>query len=170
MDRAKERLGPSQELLLADRRGELAGITTAGRAAGSQSCLLSTLQCLAAVRRVEADPAISVVRQEVAGALCRLQWQLVAEQRQRGPAPIASVSGGQAVERLAGRADALVELGAGRLVAVEVEGQADFVANDPRKCARCGPIQLRDRQLGRLSGVRNVVSVPYWQWKELRNE
>ena len=61
------------------------------------------------------------------------------------------------------RVDALVEFGDGRNVAVEVDGPSHFIQRRPT-----GSTILKHRQVVRLDRVE-VVSVPYWEWDELKN-
>ena len=61
------------------------------------------------------------------------------------------------------RADALVKVGEGRRVAVEVDGPTHFVQRRPT-----GSTTLKHRQVERLDCI-DVVSVPYWEWDELKN-
>ncbi|PNH09529.1 hypothetical protein TSOC_003854 [Tetrabaena socialis] len=158
-----------QELAHADECGELAGILAAAEgAAGYQNgSLFRAMQCAAAAEGGIADGAMSDLQRQVVSALGRLQRR---QQLPAGVSSIASVSGEQVVEGLVGRVDVVVELAGGRWVAVEVDGPWHFLANDPHTRDRNGPTQLRDRQLGRLFGAGNVVSVPYWEWCELRND
>ncbi|PNH02652.1 hypothetical protein TSOC_011356 [Tetrabaena socialis] len=156
-----------QELAHADGCRELADIlAAAGGAAGSQQqgSLLSAMQRAAAAEGVIADGAMSDLQRQVVSALGRLQQR---QQLPAGVSPIASVCGEQQVEGLVGRVDVVVELADGRRVAVEVDGPWHFLANDPHTCDRDGSTQLRDRQLERLFGTDNVVSVPYWEWRDL---
>jgi len=61
------------------------------------------------------------------------------------------------------RIDALVKVGNGRRVAVEVDGPSHFIQRLP-----AGSTTLKHRQVERLDGIE-VVSVPYWEWDELKN-
>ena len=61
------------------------------------------------------------------------------------------------------RIDALVKVGNGRKVAVEVDGPSHFIQRLPT-----GSTALKHRQVARLHCI-DVVSVPYWQWDELKN-
>ncbi|PNH12698.1 hypothetical protein TSOC_000340, partial [Tetrabaena socialis] len=163
-----------QELAHADGCGELAGILlAAGKGAGSRGPLTNAMR-RAAEEAAEADQSVSDLQRQVVSALGRLQQRLASAaqaQRQLAGAPrIVSVRGEQQVEGMVGRVDVVVELAGGRRVAVEVDGPTHFLANDPHMHARDGRTQLRDRQLGRLFGAGNVVSVPYWDWDRLRRD
>ncbi|EJK44819.1 hypothetical protein THAOC_36611, partial [Thalassiosira oceanica] len=59
--------------------------------------------------------------------------------------------------------DALVKFGNGRKVAVEVDGPFHFIDRRP-----AGRTTLKQRQVARLDRIE-VVSVPYWEWNELKN-
>ncbi|EJK54518.1 hypothetical protein THAOC_25847, partial [Thalassiosira oceanica] len=61
------------------------------------------------------------------------------------------------------RIDALVKFGDGRKVAVEVDGPFHFIDRRP-----AGSTTLKHRQVARLDRIE-VVSVPYWEWDELKN-
>ena len=61
------------------------------------------------------------------------------------------------------RIDALVKVGDGRKVAVEVDGPTHFIQRMP-----AGSTTLKHRQVVRLDCIE-VVSVPYWEWNELKN-
>ena len=61
------------------------------------------------------------------------------------------------------RIDALVKVGDGRKVAVEVDGPTHFVQR-----RQTGSTTLKHRQVARLHCI-DVVSVPYWEWDELEN-
>ncbi|EJK65038.1 hypothetical protein THAOC_14163, partial [Thalassiosira oceanica] len=61
------------------------------------------------------------------------------------------------------RIDALVKVGDGRKVAVEVDGPSHFIDRRPT-----GSTILKHRQVLRLDRIE-VVSVPYWEWNELKN-
>ncbi|PNH12701.1 hypothetical protein TSOC_000343 [Tetrabaena socialis] len=164
-----------QELAHADGCGELAGILATGKGPGPRGSLLSTMRRAAEEEGAKADQqGISALQRQVVSALGRLQQRLAsAGQAQRQPAGaprIVSVSGEQQVEGVVGRVDVVVELAGGRRVAVEVDGPTHFMANDPHMRVRDGPTQLRDRQLGRLFGAGNVVSVPHWEWREMRRD
>ena len=70
-----------------------------------------------------------------------------------------------AVEVLLGsgyRIDALVEVADGRKVAVEVDGPTHSIQRLPT-----GSTALKHRQVEGLDGIE-VVSVPYWEWDELK--
>ncbi|PNH05550.1 hypothetical protein TSOC_008183 [Tetrabaena socialis] len=150
-----------QELLHADGCSELAGIT-AGHAASQKSFLLGAMR-YAAEDRVKAEGATSNMQWQVVGALGRL-----ARQRQAARAPlIAFIGEEQQAEGIWGRVDVVVGVVGGRQIAVEVDGPRHFLANEPHKRTRNGSTQLRDRQLERVFGAGNVVSVPYWEWGEL---
>ncbi|KXZ52803.1 hypothetical protein GPECTOR_8g19 [Gonium pectorale] len=64
--------------------------------------------------------------------------------------------------------DAVVELEGGRRLAVEMDGPTHFLANCEHRRTKDGSTQLRDRQLERVFGRGNVLSVPYWEWNALR--
>ncbi|PNH02163.1 hypothetical protein TSOC_011886 [Tetrabaena socialis] len=153
-----------------DGCGELAGILAAGVGAGSHCAPFSDDQLAARRVGAEASGTISQLQRQVASALGRLQQRLGVEQGSQGILRIVSVSSEQAVDGLLGRVDVVVELGGGRRVAVEVDGPTHFLANDPHTRTKDGSTQLRDRQLGRLFGAGNVLSVPYWEWYELRGD
>ena len=51
----------------------------------------------------------------------------------------------------------------GRIVAVEVDGPSHFIDRRPT-----GSTILKHRQVARLDRIE-VVSVPYWEWDELKN-
>ncbi|EJK49902.1 hypothetical protein THAOC_31172, partial [Thalassiosira oceanica] len=59
------------------------------------------------------------------------------------------------------RIDALVKVGDGRKVAVEVDGPFHFIDRRP-----AGRTILKHRQVVRLDRIK-VVSVPYWEWDKL---
>ena len=61
------------------------------------------------------------------------------------------------------RIDALVKVSDERKVAVEVDGPFHFIQMLPT-----GSTILKHRQVVRLDGIE-VVSVPYWDWNELKN-
>ena len=61
------------------------------------------------------------------------------------------------------RIDAVVTVGDGRRVAVEVDGPTHFIKRLPT-----GSTALKRRQVEGLDGIE-VVSVPYWEWNELKN-
>ena len=61
------------------------------------------------------------------------------------------------------RIDAVVEVGDGRRVAVEVDGPTHFIQRLPT-----GSTTLKHRQVTIVDCVE-VVSVPYWEWDELKN-
>ncbi|PNH09525.1 hypothetical protein TSOC_003850 [Tetrabaena socialis] len=155
-----------EELAHADGCGELAGIlAAAGGAAGSQQgSLLSAMQQVAIEDRGMVDGAMSDFQRQVVTGLGRLQRR---QHLSEGVSSIASVSGEQVVEGMVGRVDVVVELAGGRRVALEVDGPWHFLANELHTRDRDGSTQLRDRQLERLFGVGNMVSVPYWEWGQL---
>ncbi len=87
------------------------------------------------------------------------------------------------VDSLACRVDVMVELGCSRdaggqgadgdgrgvrRVAVEVDGPYHFLQHGRSGRVRDGHTRLRDRQLGRVFGEGNVVSVPHWEWSGLQ--
>ena len=59
------------------------------------------------------------------------------------------------------RIDALVKVGDGRRVAVEVDGPTHFIQRLPT-----GSTTLKHRQVTTVDCIE-VVSVPYWEWNEL---
>ncbi|EJK44967.1 hypothetical protein THAOC_36452, partial [Thalassiosira oceanica] len=61
------------------------------------------------------------------------------------------------------RIDALVKVGDGRKVAVEVDGPSHFIDRRP-----AGSTTLKHRQVARLDRIQ-VVPVPYWEWDNLKN-
>ncbi|EJK75706.1 hypothetical protein THAOC_02564 [Thalassiosira oceanica] len=61
------------------------------------------------------------------------------------------------------RIDALVTFSDGRKVAVEVDGPSHFIDRRPT-----GSAVLKHRQVVRLDRIE-VVSVPHWEWNELKN-
>ncbi|EJK54479.1 hypothetical protein THAOC_25889, partial [Thalassiosira oceanica] len=61
------------------------------------------------------------------------------------------------------RIDALVKFSDGRNVAVEVDGPSHFIDRRPT-----GSTTLKHRQVARVDRIE-VVSVPYWEWNELKN-
>ena len=61
------------------------------------------------------------------------------------------------------RIDALVKLSDGRKVVVEVDGPSHFIQR-----RHTGSTILKHRQVVSLDHIE-VVSVPYWEWDELRN-
>ncbi len=69
------------------------------------------------------------------------------------------------VEQLGMRVDMCLWLSDGREVVVEVDGPSHYMSSDPR--VKVPRAKLRDRQLERVYGKGNVVSVPYWQWDYL---
>jgi len=60
------------------------------------------------------------------------------------------------------RIDAVVEVD-GKQIAVEVDGPSHFIGRDPK-----GRTILKHRQVAALDGMK-VVSIPYWEWNELKN-
>ncbi|KXZ52911.1 hypothetical protein GPECTOR_8g29 [Gonium pectorale] len=76
--------------------------------------------------------------------------------------------GEQWLPQLGRSVDAVVELEGGRQLAVEVDGPSHFLANGEHRRTKDGSTQLRDRQLERVFGRGNVLSVPYWEWRALR--
>ncbi|EJK44191.1 hypothetical protein THAOC_37291, partial [Thalassiosira oceanica] len=60
------------------------------------------------------------------------------------------------------RVDALVKVG-DRGVAIEVDGPSHFIQRRPT-----GSTTLKHRQVATLECIE-VVSVPYWEWNELKN-
>ncbi|PNH04316.1 hypothetical protein TSOC_009527 [Tetrabaena socialis] len=162
-----------QELVHTDGCAELAGILPADKGAGPQQSTLTNAMRCAAEGQVDADQRTSDLQRRVVRMLVRLQRQLASEQGQQqlaGAPCIVSVSGEQQVEGMVGRVDVVVELVGGRWVAMEVDGPTHFLSNDPHTRDRNGSTQLRDRQLGRLFGAGNVVSVPHWEWREMRGD
>ncbi|PNH03577.1 hypothetical protein TSOC_010351 [Tetrabaena socialis] len=156
-----------QELAHEDGCSDLVGILAATDA-GSPSSLPNAIKHVAADRRREADPVSSGLQRRVVNALERLQRRLAHEQQSTGIKPIVSVKVEQSVEGLAGRVDAVVELEGGEQVALEVDGPVHFMSNEPFMHALNGSTQLRNRQLERVFGEGNVLSVPYWEWDEAR--
>lgn len=69
------------------------------------------------------------------------------------------------VEQLGTRVDMCLWLSDGRQVVVEVDGPSHYMCSDPR--VKVPRAKLRDRQLERVYGKGNVISVPYWQWDYL---
>ncbi|EJK61605.1 hypothetical protein THAOC_17875 [Thalassiosira oceanica] len=61
------------------------------------------------------------------------------------------------------RIDALVKFSDGRKVAIEVDGPSHFIDKRP-----AGSTTLKHRQVAMLDRIE-VVSVPYWEWDELKN-
>jgi len=61
------------------------------------------------------------------------------------------------------RIDALVKVGDGRRVAVEVDGPYHFIQR-----LHTGSTTLKHRQVTMLDCIE-VVSVPHWEWRELKN-
>ena len=61
------------------------------------------------------------------------------------------------------RIDAVVKVGDGRRVAVEVDGPSHFIQRLPT-----GSTTLKHRQVEGLDGIE-VVSIPHWEWNELKN-
>ena len=61
------------------------------------------------------------------------------------------------------RIDAVVKVGDEKKIAVEVDGPSHFIQRLPT-----GSTILKHRQVVRLDGIE-VVSVPYWEWNELKN-
>ncbi|KAG2497802.1 hypothetical protein HYH03_004073 [Edaphochlamys debaryana] len=135
--------------------GELQCILGAGE--GVQGSLLRAARAEAesqAAEEVQASP----FELQVASALQRLAERL-------GPGTLVSVQRGCVVPGLGRAADVVVELTGGRRVAVEADGPWHYFANRPRDpTAVDGPTELRNRQLGRMFGAGNVLSVPYWEW------
>ncbi len=83
---------------------------------------------------------------------------------------ITSVHHEAPVPALGSRVDILVRRSDGRVVAVEVDGPTHFLGNGPHQNTRQGRTVLRDRQLARVFGQGNVVSVPYWEWNALQGD
>ncbi|EJK53812.1 hypothetical protein THAOC_26672 [Thalassiosira oceanica] len=61
------------------------------------------------------------------------------------------------------RIDALVKVDNGRKVAIEVDGPSHFIQRRP-----AGRTTLKHRQVATLDCIE-VMSVPYWEWNELKN-
>ncbi|KAG2497824.1 hypothetical protein HYH03_004094 [Edaphochlamys debaryana] len=139
--------------------GELQRILGAGD--GRQGSLLGAARA-AAEKAAAEDTRESSMERQVASALERLAERL-------GPGTLLSVHRGCVVPRLGRAVDVVVELAGGRRVAVEVDGPSHFLANRPRDpTAVDGPTELRNRQLGRVFGAGNVLSVPYWEWVDCK--
>ncbi|KAG2497904.1 hypothetical protein HYH03_004169 [Edaphochlamys debaryana] len=80
---------------------------------------------------------------------------------------VAAVRRSYIVRELCRVVDVFVELAGGRRVAVEVDGPSHFLANRPRDLTAVeGSTALRNRQLERVFGRGNVLSVPWWEWAE----
>ncbi|KXZ49184.1 hypothetical protein GPECTOR_22g774 [Gonium pectorale] len=83
---------------------------------------------------------------------------------------VASVCRKDWVPQLGRRVDAAVQLEGGRRLAVEFHGPRRFLANGEHRRTKDGPTQLRDLQLERVFGRGNVLTVPYWEWRELKGD
>ncbi|KAG2497834.1 hypothetical protein HYH03_004104 [Edaphochlamys debaryana] len=135
--------------------GELQRILGAGT--GRLGSLLGAAKAATEIQAGD-DARESAMERQVASALERLAERL-------GPDTLVSVQRGCVVTGLGRAADVVVELAGGRRVAVEVDGPSHFLANRPRDpTAVDGPTELRNRQLGRVFGSGNVLSVPHWWW------
>ena len=62
------------------------------------------------------------------------------------------------------RIDAVVKVGHGRKVAVEVDGPSHYIHRRPT-----GSTILKHRQVTRLDLIE-VMTVPYWEWRELKSK
>ncbi|KXZ52956.1 hypothetical protein GPECTOR_8g33 [Gonium pectorale] len=120
-----------------------------------------------AVGSQQPSTAGSEFQQQVLKALAALQ-QAGGEQPSGQRPAIASVQGEQWLPQLGRSVDAVVELEGGRRLVVEVDGPSHFLANGEHRRTKDGSTQLRDRQLERVFGRGNVLSVPYWEWDALR--
>ncbi|KXZ52868.1 hypothetical protein GPECTOR_8g25 [Gonium pectorale] len=107
----------------------------------------------------------SEFQQHVLKALAALQQARGEQPLGQRPA-IASVQAEQWLPQLGRSVDAVVELEGGRQLAVEVDGPTHFLANGEHGRTKNGSTQLRDRQLERVFGRGNVLSVPYWEWHQ----
>ncbi|KAG2497845.1 hypothetical protein HYH03_004112 [Edaphochlamys debaryana] len=128
-----------------------------GAGEGRQGSLLGAAKA-AAEKGATEEAKASGLERRVASALQRLAERL-------GPGTLVSVQRGCVVPGLGRAADVVVELAGGRRVVVEVDGPWHFLANRPRNPdAIVGRTELRNRQLGRVFGAGNVLSVPFWEW------
>ncbi|KXZ52923.1 hypothetical protein GPECTOR_8g30 [Gonium pectorale] len=109
----------------------------------------------------------SAFQLQVLEVLAALQQAGRRQRCERLPA-IASVQAKQWLPQLGRSVDAVVELEGGRRLAVAVDGPTHFLANGEHWRTKDGRTQLRDRQLERVFGRGNVLSVPYWEWDALR--
>ncbi|KXZ45472.1 hypothetical protein GPECTOR_54g213 [Gonium pectorale] len=88
----------------------------------------------------------------------------------RSPVTVVAVWHKEWLPQLGRRVDAAVELEGGRLLSVQFDGPNRFLANGEHRRTRNGPTQLRDRQLEREFKRGNVLSVPYWEWIQLKGD
>ncbi|GFR41421.1 hypothetical protein Agub_g2106 [Astrephomene gubernaculifera] len=144
----------------------------AGDVDGQDREMLQAMRAAAEEERL--DPTTSELQQAVVRVLQQLQ-SAAGQDSPLSPAsssdpssPILAILPEHPVEALCCRVDVVVELAGGRRVAVEVDGPWHFLANHPHTGTKTGRTQLRDRQLERVFGAGNVVSVPYWEWDALR--
>ncbi|KAG2499140.1 hypothetical protein HYH03_002723 [Edaphochlamys debaryana] len=139
---------------------ELYGILGSLEGDGQGSLLLAARNTAS---RQNEEGATSSAEVAVVAALEELQQQL-------SPGVIVAVQPGAPVGQ-ARVADVLVELADGRRVAVEVDGPTHFLASHPHHPkAVDGSTKLRDRQLERVLGAGNVLSVPWWEWNALKKK
>ncbi|KAG2499139.1 hypothetical protein HYH03_002722 [Edaphochlamys debaryana] len=139
---------------------ELYGILGAREGAG-RGTLLSETRVTAS--RQNEEGGSSSMESAVVAALEELQQQL-------SLGVIVAVQPGAPVGQ-ARVADVLVGLADGRRVAVEVDGPSHFLASHPQNPrAVDGGTKLRNRQLERVLGAGNVLSVPWWEWNALKKK
>ncbi|KAG2497864.1 hypothetical protein HYH03_004130 [Edaphochlamys debaryana] len=91
-------------------------------------------------------------------------------QQLKAEGAIVSVQRRVVLEGLGRYAEALVERADGRRVAVETVIPADLLASGPHPRQLAGSTELRLRQLEREEGAGEVVRVPYWEWKAVKDE
>lgn len=142
--------------------------TKRGEVLGGPSASASQLQrdVMAALRRLQKRQQ---EQQQTQGAPWPAPEPQPAESNNSAAAPrIIGVQHEASVPALCCRVGILVQLSDGRVVAVEVDGPTHFLCNTSFKCTKSGSTVLRDRQLGRVFGQDNVVSVPYLEWDALR--
>ncbi|GFR42274.1 hypothetical protein Agub_g3171 [Astrephomene gubernaculifera] len=131
--------------------------------------------------RAADDNANPQLLPQAANTLVRLQGQLAGQTASKSSKASNNVTGSsctttgptilaiqqkQQLDGICGCVDIVLEMEGGRRVAVEVNGPLNFLASHRR--TKTGPTQLRDRQLERVFGAGNVVSVPYWEWDKLQ--
>ncbi|GFR50854.1 hypothetical protein Agub_g13137 [Astrephomene gubernaculifera] len=148
--------------------------------------LLCAMEHAVETRRVADDNTASPIQEQLTQTLAQLQRQLasspalvgqtasmsnknassnVTGSTTTGPT-ILSIQQKRQVDGISGCVHIVLEVEGGRRMAVEIYGPLNFLAC--HRHPKTGPTKLRDRQLERVFGAGNVVSVPYWDWSKLR--
>ncbi|GFR50855.1 hypothetical protein Agub_g13139 [Astrephomene gubernaculifera] len=150
--------------------------------------LLDAMERAVEEERVADDNAVSPIQEQLTQTLAQLQRQLASSPALVGQTAstcsknassnvtgssctttgptILSIQQKQPVDGTSGCVDIVLEVEGGRRMALEIYGPSNFLAN--HRPTKTGPTQLRDRQLERVFGAGNVVSVPYWEWGKLQ--